>query len=679
MYKVNFLSHRYLSKLLGLLALSSVAISYAGVTAVRIIAIEPFAEHAAFGNTGAYERVRGTVSGELDPQHPRNQAIVNLQYAPRNANGRVEYEIDFFMLRPVNPTLGNGQLIYDVTNRGRKYIHWRLMDALPANAALANDPRTLADAGNGVLLRRGFTLVWSGWDPDAPRGSNGMAMKRVIATDQGAPIVRRIRDELVNGTRGPQSDTFKLTHEAADLNPALATLTVRRREADPRLTIPSQDWAYVNPQEIRLLPPGRRPEQGSIYEFHYPAKNPRVLGIGFAATRDLIAFLRSGAADIAGNPNPAGPKIHTTLGFGISQSGRFLRDFVHQGFNQDEHARKVFDGLLAHTAGVGGVFLNTAFGQPARTNTQFEDHMMPENAFPFSATRMQDPVTGKTDGLLRNDGFDPLWMESNTSTEYWQKGASLLTTTPLAERDVTLPANARVYFIAGTQHGGQAGLESTRGQCTNPSNPHSPTPALRALLIALSEWTAGVTPPATRTPRLDERSLVDVNAWRFPAIPGIAVARKTNQIGVLQDWTIPQMDMRQPYAIRVPATDADGNETTGIRLPEIAVPLGTYTGWNLYRAPFVEGELCDRQGSYLPFAAQTDERKSRGDPRPSLQERYGNHQGYVEQFERAAQALVQERLLLAEDAAVLIARARSAAVAKHFTTPGTPPKNESIR
>ncbi len=643
------------------------AAGHARVTEITIAAIEPFADGAKFGDTGAYERVRGTFKGELDPADARNRVIVNLDKAPRNSRGRVEYEADFFMLRPADAARGNRGILYDVTNRGRKYIHWRLMDAKPASAASANDPRTLEDAGNGLFLRRGYTIVWSGWDPEAPHGNNGMAMKAVVAMDGGKPIVRTIRDELVNGTRSAQRETFRLSYEAATLDPTQAKLTVRRGETDQRREIPAAGWAYVSARELRLLPPGTKPEPGSLYELHYPAKDPRVLGVGMAATRDLVSFLRFEAADVQGTPNPARSGIRAAFAFGISQSGRFLRDYVRDGFNQDESTRKVFDGMLAHTAGIGGVFLNQEFGQPDRTSTQHEDHTFPENAFPFSTARMTDPVTGKTGSLLRDDGFDPLWMETNTSTEYWQKGASLLVTDPLGTRDVELPRNARAYLIAGTQHAGQAWMTSTTGPCVNPRNPHSPTPALRALLIALDEWaTENKAPPASRTPRLSDGTLVAAEKLAFPALPGLQVVRRVNEIGVLKDWVKPEMDMARPYRVLVPRVDADGNETAGIRLPDIEVPLATHTGWNLYRSPFPEGELCDRDGSYKPFPATRAEREGANDPRRSLAERYGDHASYMKRVEAAAQRLVAERLLLQEDAERFIARARGADTAARF-------------
>lgn len=649
----------------------------ARLTEINVATVEPFAEGAAFGAAGAYERVKGTFKGELDPADPRNVVIVNIDKAPKNASGKVEYEADFFLLRPVDAARGNRKIIYDVTNRGRKNLFHRVMDARPSSLASSNDPRTLQDAGNALFLRMGYTIVWSGWDPDAPSANNGMVLKPVVATNGGAPIVRVIRDELVAGTRdrvggaGKPRETLRLTHDAATLDQAQAKLTVRRGEQDPRQEIPASGWSYVNAREIRLLPSGTLPAPGSLYELHYPARDPRVYGIGLAATRDLLSFLRHEKGDAKGTANPA-RAARTVIGFGSSQSGRFLRDFVSLGFNQDERARKVFDGTLAHTAGAGGVFLNYEFGQPVRTSTQHEDRTFPENAFPFSTARMNDPVSGKTGSLLRNDGFDPLWMETNTSTEYWQKGASLLVTDPLGGRDVELPANARAYLIAGTQHAGTTWMQSTPGSCVNPRNPHNPNPALRALLVALDEWTSGKAPPASRTPRISDKTLVSPGELNFPPIPGMRVTRRTNEIGVLKDWIKPELDLSRPYGILVPQTDLDGNETAGILLPEIEVPLGTHTGWNLYRPPYPEGELCDRDGTYIAFAATRVERVARNDPRASLEERYGSHAAYVKRLEAAAEKLVDARLLLREDAQLLVARARNAENAKRFEPAGEP-------
>ncbi len=641
------------------------------LTEIRITAVEPFAEGASFGSTGAYERVRGTFKGALDPLDARNGVIVNIDKAPRNAAGRVEYEGEFFVLRPVDPKRGSGKILYEVLNRGRKGMHARFMDVRSPGLAQTNDPKTLEDAGNGLLLRRGYTLVWSSLDPDAPRSNNGMALSTVIATADGASIERRIRNEIVPDTRvrapaskdAPKWKTLRLSHEAASLDPAKARLTARRAEADPRVEVPAGSWRFVNAREIALLPEGTNPEPGTLYEIHYVAKNPKVLGLGFAAVRDFVSYLRHEQ----GSSNPAGPGIKHALAFGSSWSGRFLRDFIHQGFNQDEKARKVFDGVFSHIAGGGGVFMNYEFGQPVRTSTQHEDRTFPETQFPFSTARMRDPHSGKTGSVFRNDGFDPLLIETNTSTEYWQKGASLLTTDPLGARDVELPSNSRAYMIAGTQHGGNANMRATLGSCVNLRNPHSPNPALRALLVALDEWVSeGKAPPPSRVPRLDDKTLARPDELRFPAIPGIQKFSGMNEIRLLKDWIGPDVDPAKAYGARVPNVDADGNETSGIRLPDIAIPLATHTGWNLYKSPFPEGELCDRDGTYSPFTATRAEREASKDPRSSLEERYGSHAEYVTRVAKATQALVAERLLLAEDAERLVARAKSSEIAQRF-------------
>jgi hypothetical protein len=434
--------------------------------------------------------------------------------------------------------------------------------------------------------------------------------------------------------------------------------------------VPAAEWRFKDARTLEILTPGNAgagPAVGSLYELHYPAKGPKVQGIGFAATRDLVSFLRHADKDDQGKANPAGAGTKQALAVGISQSGRYLRDYVGLGFNQDEGSRKVFDGVLSHIAGAGRVFLDYEFGEPARTNTQHEDHLYPENAFPFSAAAMRDPVTGRSGALLRGDGFDPLLIEVNTSTEYWQKGASLLHTDPAGTRDVALPPGARAYLIAGTQHGGRTGLRPDFGPCVNERNPHNPAPALRALLVALDEWAGrGVAPPDSRVPTIAGGTLVPPDNKGFPAIPDFAVARFGNEIVLFGDWTRPKPDPAQRYVALVAKTDADGNETAGILLPDVGVPLATYTGWNLYKRPFPENELCDRDGSYSEFAATKAAREAKGDPRRSVEERYGTHEAFVRQVRASAAALVQARLLLAEDADAYAKWAQSDAVAKRF-------------
>ncbi|MFN0316508.1 MAG: alpha/beta hydrolase domain-containing protein [Burkholderiales bacterium] len=619
------------------------------LVALDIDSVGLLADGAEFGSTGAYERVTATARGEVDPRDPANRGIANIDKAPRNARGFVEYSTDVYILRPKDPARGNGRILYEVNNRGRKMLFGNIADGPPG----VNDPRTVADLGNGFPLRMGYTLVWSGWDPDAPRANNGIAMHAPVATDAGNPIVREIRDEFVSGTRIGILESFKLSHEAASLDQSHARLTWRERAAGKRVEIPPGQWSFEGSKSIKLL--HEKPRPGVLYEFHYKAKDPKVLGLGFAATRDIVSWLRydSAALEITRRP------VTHVLGIGISQSARYLRDHIWQGFNRDESGRRVFDGVLAHIGGVGRLFFNTPFGQPARTNTQHEDHDFPENVFPFSAAAMTDPLTGATGSLFRGDGSDPKLIETNTSTEYWQKGASLLHTDPLGERDVTLPDNARVYMIAGTQHAGRAGATMDPGPNANPRNPHNPMPAVRALLAALDEWVvSGREPPASRTPALREGTLVPSDRTGFPAIPNAAILSMTNTLSPPGDWVNPT-PVRQTYRVLVCKVDADGNEVAGIRLPDIAVPLATYTGWNAYKAPYPEGELADRDGSYLAFAPAKAARVAAGDPRLSIAERYAKRGDYVAKVQAAAAALVRERLLLQEDADRYVEQARN--------------------
>jgi hypothetical protein len=642
----------------GCVALAALATvpAAARITEIRVDTVEPLPGSQTLGAAGAYVRIKGIAKGEVDPTAPENAVITNIDKAPRNEAGLVEYETDFYILRPADPAKGSGVLFYEVTNRGRKLLSPYIHDAAKVKPSAANDPQTVDDVGNGFALKRGYTIVWSGWDPDAPKTNNGMTARLPVATEGGMPIVKRIREEIVVGTRGPATgDTVGLGYPAASTDTAQARLTMRLRESDPRTEIAAEAWEFVDAQKIRLKGAAFTPV--AIYELWYDATQPKVLGLGYAATRDLVSFLRNETKDATGHPNPvmadgAGATgIRHTLALGISQSGRYLRHHIELGMNRDERGRRVFDGVLAHISGAGKVFANHEFGEPGRTATQHEDRAYPENWPPFSAAAATDPLSGKSGSILRGDASDPLLMETNTSTEYWQKGASLIHMDPSGQRDLTLPPDARAYLIAGTQHAGRAGLDTSAGVCANPRNPHSSGPALRALIVALEEWVdQGIAPPASRVPSLADGTAV--NAVAMPAIPNLAMAPAANRIGPPSDWIDPPTNAQNGegvYGTRVPAVDADGNETAGIRLPDIAVPLATFTGWNVYKA--APSELCDRDGSYSPFAKTKAEREAAHDPRPSVAERYGSRAGYLMRLSVAAAALVGQRLLLPEDAA----------------------------
>ena len=623
----------------------------AEIVELRIERVEPFADGAVFGDAGRYQRMTGVARGELDPDAPGNAGIALLDQAPRNEDGRVEYEIDVFLLAPVE---GGDVLLYDVTNRGTKVALGFFDEAEGAMSAELNDPRSLEHAGNGFLLRRGYTLVWSGWDPTVTRERNGMTVRFPVATSEGKPFRGRVRDEFSFGIFPSEiPPVARLSYPALRDEPA--ELHFRRRERDLPRQLPEEAWVWKDDRHIALREGSFEP--GALYDLRYTAANPPVLGIGFAAVRDLVSFLRFEARDGAGQPNPlrgrTAPRPRFALGVGVSQSGRFLRHFLDLQMNRDAAGRRVFDGLLPYIAGAGKVFANHAFGQPTRTAGQHMARLFPENWFPFAHAAVADPLTGAESGLLRGDGSDPKVIEVNTSTEYWHKGASLLHTDPLGRRDLAAPSSVRLFLIAGTEHAG--GLIFRDEACSNRGNPHRPNAALRALLVALEEWVReGRTPPASRVPRLADATLVPLEKLRFPALPGAAVADRMNRIRLPGDWVDPAQDDGEVYGARLPQVDGDGNEIAGLRLPPIAVPLATYTGWNVFASGYPAPDLCGRSGSHLPLPVSRDP----SDPRVPIRERYPSHADYVARVREAADALVAERLLLPEDAERYVSQAR---------------------
>ena len=624
------------------------------ITEISVTDIADFAAGCEFGAAGAYVRIKGVARGMLDPAAAGNAGVVDLDKAARNAGGLVEYATDIDMLRPKDLRRGSGVLVYDVTNRGNKRILQRL-DDVSGDPMRLNDPRTREDAGLGFVLGRGHTLLWSGWDPGAPRANGGLGGDFPAVLEGDRPVTGRIRDEFHIATRTPGDGSIhRLPYPTAALEQPGARLAVRAREGDRRRDIPRGEWEFIDERTIRLLPQGRKFEPITIYELWYEATGARVLGIGFASVRDLVAACRHDNRAV--EPLlPDGRAIRHAIAFGVSQSGRFLRHFLELGMNHDAAGRPVFDGVMSHVAGAGKVFANHRFGMPGRTATAHEDRRYPENWFPFAMAATRDPVSGRTEGILRADGAAPKVIEVNSSTEYWQKGASLIHSDLGWGGDLFPQRDSRVYLIAGTQHGARA--DSDPGPCLNPRNPVSASPALRALFVALEAWvTRGVEPPASRVPSLSMGTAVPADTIRLPQVPGFAHPLGANRITPPADWIDPpEAGSEQSYETCVSAVDDDGNEVAGIRLPPIAVPLATYTGWNLYRAQ--PDALADRDGSMIPFARTRAERLAAGDPRESLEERYGSRRAYVETVKAAVAGLVEEQLLLPSDADAYVAAA----------------------
>lgn len=658
----------------------------ARITKIEVRQVEsPTFAGREFSSVGQYEKISGRLFGEVDPSAVENAGIVNLDKARPNETGRVAYSTDFVILRPVDSTRGNQTLFYGVLNRGNK-IDLVLLNNVPYGES-TNTPKTADDAGNGFLMRQGYTIVWSGWQlrgkpgaqccvPDKP---GIMSAELPIALENGKPIIGSVRDVFIGQQQSnpPDHQTMTLSYPVASLDPQQMQVSVRAKATGEKpQTIPlcteTQEhppcWQFDDGQTVRVR---GGLQAGFLYELQYQAKNPPILGLGFAITRDVVSFLRYETADDNGTANPLrineqDTGIHKALGFGISQAGRYLQEHVWGGFNQDEQKRIVFDGVIADIGGAGKTFTNFPFGQPGRTQGGHQDFGFPENWFPFAYGKYNDPLTGKQDGVLRagsgkpGDGFDPLIMVTNTGSEYWRKSASLLHTDALGN-DVPIPDNVRLYFFASTQHFAlytspittSLGERLGKGPCEQEHNPAFRGPVMRALLTALHTWVyQGTAPPASQIPTRQAGTLISAeeSVKRFPRIPGVTHIGHPNPTRVKN-----KAGTETQYTSLVPNADADGNDLAGIRLPDIAVPLGTHTGWAV-RAD-VPGEMCSNWGQFMPFAKTKTERKKTGDPRLSLAERYPTKQDYVQKIEQAVKTLQGQGLLLAEDAAAYIADA----------------------
>jgi len=606
---------------------------------------------------GNYERLHRTVFGELDPRHRLNAGIVNLDKAARNPRGHVEYHSDFRILKPLDLDRGNGCLVYDVPNRGNQPIMARLNGA--------PDGGHPQHAGNGFLMRRGFTMVWSGWQGDVPPGADRLTAR--FPTIPG--ITGMVREEFIAEATGVLGGSNiqelsegrfvgTLVYPVADA--AGATLTVREREADPRATPPGLAWHLIDDRHVEITRPTASGfDRGAIYEFVYRARDPIVMGIGFAAIRDIVSFLRYATKD-----NPLAPQerpcIRRALGFGISQSGRALRDLVYLGFNEDFAGRQVFDGILPVVAGSRRTCINWQFAQAGRYSRQHEDHSYGDDQFPFSYPTLSDPISDRTDGILqraRDAGVCPKVLHLDTESDLWQARSSLVVT-DTSGADIAMPDEVRVYTVSGVPHAAFRPLSKPVMQL--PGNRLGYGAFMRALLVALFEWVEhGVAPPASRFPSRAGGTLVTLAESRatFPQLPQVEFPNVLNELR-LRDHAVEPPVESIAYQVFVQATDADGNALGGIRHPMVDAPLATHTGWSLRASGYGEGDLFTIQGSMIPFALTEAERQRASDPRPSVEARYASRDVWATRLAAATDRLVAERLLLPEDGDRLLAAAR---------------------
>jgi hypothetical protein len=640
------------------------SLAEARVVRLRIERREPVLNGRPFGAAGPYEKLVGKVDFGLDPTLPRNGDIVDLKLAPRNARGEVESSADFYMLKPLDPRRGNGRLFYEVGNRGGKAILSTFQKATGSP-----DPTKEAEFGDGALMRQGFTLLWMGWQWDVPERPGTMRMEMPIATENGRRITGLVRGNFILNERADTASVADRNHKAypvLDPNSADNVMTVRDDPVAKGQLIPRARWRFVDPGTVALdggFEPGR------IYDVVYRTADPRVLGCGLAGARDLVSFMKYDTS----SENPM-PGLRFAIGWGVSQSGRYLRHFLYQGFNEDEQGRRVFDGVFDQVGGAGRGSFNHRFGQASRDALQHFNILFPVDLFPFTDGPSTDPETGATDSLLaraERTGTAPKVFHLLTNSEYFNRAGSLVHTDPSGTKDADLPGNTRVYMIASAPHGpGPFPPASNRGggmvgrAALNPLNYSS---AVRALFRALDRWVVeDQVPPPSAYPRIADGTLVPPDRAGWPAVPGYALPQQPLRAFHLNfgpDWpkgivSVEPPEIGKPFVVSVPAVDADGNVRAGIRLPDIAVPLATQAGWN-YRdqSTGAPDRLAGEIGSYIPFARTRADRDRAGDPRLSIEERYRSRDEYVGKFAAAALDLVKQGYLLDEDVVDLLKRA----------------------
>ena len=668
-------------------ALLCVTSAQARITEVKITTRTTAFGGYSWPGVGQYEVISGKAFGEVNPLDAKNAVIVDVALAPRNARGNVEYSFDFYMLKPLDLKKGAHKVMYEPPNRGGKT--WNSLGRVTSGPGGTNDPASIVDPAvlkDSFLMPRGYTMVWSGWDKSAAPGGGNITITLPTAVNPGgSAITGPAYEYIVTG-----GSTYTLSYAAATTNKSLAKLTHRVHLDDVPVEIPAAGWNY-NAAGTTISLVGGNFVNNDIYEFSYTAKNPTVNGLGFAAVRDWNSWLRSATVDDFGTANPLAGDIQRIYTEISSQPGRFLNDFRHLGFNQAEDGKKVFDGLMQWISAGSGINLNYRFSQPNRTERNRQDHLHVENVFPFANVTTQDPFTGKVDSRYAKceaTGTCPVAVEIYSANEYWVKSASLLHTTPDGQADLPDSPYARNYLISSHQHG--TGSATSKGNCQQFQNPLNSAPIQRALFLALDDWVNGIAPPASRVPRLADGMLANPlpqSTVGFPNIPGVTyTGLKTTRylfdygpnfyttgIATINPPLVSPPYQDNPlngpiYPSYVPKTDSDGNDIAGVRLPDVTVPLATYTGWAL-RSGAWANDGCESAGQYIPFAKTAAERQASGDPRPSVEERYPSFGEYYAKVKNAIDGLVKDRLMLCEDADDAQARLLDAGLAAGVPAP----------
>ena len=626
----------------------------AGVSKLTVEARGPFQEGQEFGERGAYEEISGMVHFEFDPGNRYNRRIVDLELAPRNERGLVEAQANFTVLQAADPKQRSGTALVEVSNRGGRatlrYFH--------------RDRTRDEPLGDALLLRLGLTMVWVGWQWDVPDREGVLRLEVPIARAQGRMITGLVRSDWVIQQA---TETLKVSHrehrayERYDPDDPANLLTVRSGRDAPRQVVPRDLWRFSEPDRITLdggFVPGR------IYELVYRAGEPRVVGLGLAAIRDMIAYAKHDESC----PFPA----ERGVVWGVSQTGRFLRTFLYQGFNTDEEGRRAYEGMLIHTAGAGRGSFNHRFAQPSRDAHRYSAFFYPTDIFPFTSRTQLDPVTHRRDGLLahqRDPKQHPKTFFTNTGYEYWGRAASLIHTDPLGRADVEPLPTERIYHLASAQH--YVGRFPPRGAplagASYRSNPLNFLISLRALLVRLVEWVEDDRPPPPSLhPRIDDETLVALEDYRLPAISGVTlpdVVHNAYRADYGPRWNQGIVEHQPPqlgpaFPSRVPATDAFGNEQGGVPSLETLVPLATYLPWSPRTGwPGEEHELADFEGQFIPLPRTEQERELMNDERPSVESLYSSKADFLQQCAAAAEQLSEHGLLLEEDHESVIVRA----------------------